>query len=165
MMLPGYHPSTQASRLGRMRRPGSKRKPASGRSLSDETLREHRLGNVVRLMPDAWSTSPRAVRHGWKRLLEAAEEEAHLKGEAVLFRSNLRRLSTMAARLNLAWGPQLTRIPAEAYPPFLKGEVRAPLLPSHHPFLKGEVRDNEAAVALRNAPATSRARARTPCDE
>ena len=111
----------KTSRLGRMRRP--KRKPASGRSVSEEALREHRLGNVVRLLPEAWSSSPREVRNGWKRLLEAAEEEAHCKGEAALLRGNLRRLSTMAARLNLEWGPQLTRIPADAYPPFLKGEV------------------------------------------
>ena len=104
------------------RRP--KRKPSSsGRSLGEDVLREHRLANVVKLLPEAWSTSPREVRHGWKRLLESAEEEAHQKGEAALLRGNLRRLSTMAARLNLAWGPQLTRLPADAYPPFLKGEV------------------------------------------
>ena len=83
-------------------------------------LREHRLGNVVKLLPESWGTSPREVRLGWKRLLESAEEEAHHKGEALLLRGNLRRLSTMAARLNLTWGPQLTRLPAEAYPPSLK---------------------------------------------
>ena len=43
----------------------------------------------------------------------------------VLLRGNLRRLSTMAARLHLAWGPQLTRLPAHAYPAFLRGEVHA----------------------------------------
>ena len=48
------------------RRP--KRKPTSGRSLSEDVLREHKLGNVVKLLPEAWSTSPREVRHGWKRL-------------------------------------------------------------------------------------------------
>ena len=31
---------------------------------------------------------PNQVRHGWKRLLESAEEEAHHKGEAVLLRGN-----------------------------------------------------------------------------